>query len=170
MENREILFRGKTLSGEWIKGYLFMTNISTVKSIKLVPCIQIIGEYNEYRSYQVIPESIGQYTNIYTVIQSDGFDKNGDFKTKIKIFHNDIVEFIGGTTSALHCGNYGEYHKIGTILVVQKLKSGWTLCPPHMIDCDIPNRVGKVDNYTFWNHARSLKVIGNTTDNPELLK
>ena len=92
-------------------------------------------------------------------------DKNGK-----EIYEGDIVEFVGGTCNYLPCGIY-EYHKyiIGNKMIVQKLLSGFTLAGLNMVNCEISNRVGKVDNYTFWNHQRSLQIIGNIHQNQELL-
>lgn len=92
-------------------------------------------------------------------------DKNGK-----EIYEGDVIKFVGGTANFIPCGIYSyQKHEVGTILVVTKLLSGFSLQKPLHINEDIPNLVGNIDNYTFWNHQRSFEVIGNIYDNPELL-
>lgn len=91
-------------------------------------------------------------------------DKNGK-----DIYDGDIVKFVGGTCSILPYPPYNNNYKIGIDMLVQKLLSGYALCLPNMINDFSPNRVGKIDNYFFWNHQSSFEVIGNIYENPELL-
>lgn len=65
---REILFRGKTDKGEWVQGDL--SQHKTGK--KFIKC------GNAIRSYEVIPETVGQFTDLT--------DKNGKL-----IFEGDCI-------------------------------------------------------------------------------
>lgn len=69
---RQIIFRGKRKdNGEWVYGYL----------VEMFGVLNIIGKDNENIVYEIIPETVGQFTGMY--------DKSNN-----KIFGGDIVKCL----------------------------------------------------------------------------
>ena len=146
---REILFRGKTVRGEWVYGYLakfrnFVNNVYT--SIIQINDFET-NECNMQENAFVIPESVGQYTGLK--------DKNGK-----KIFEGDIIRAItldtGSEEIAVVCfGNFIDENNgdeyTGFYIEFDGIKT--TVTQLAMEECK--NRI---------------EIIGNIFDNPELLE
>jgi len=130
---REILFKGKRKdTGEWVEGGIFKKPDGRIFIICDIWNNDEVCDYCEYivESYEVAPESVGQYVGLE--------DKNGK-----KIFEKDI--FNNGDPKILY--------------VVE-----W-------IDCGLRGRQIKNKSYIgFWHWHDNIEIIGNLTDNPELMK
>ena len=149
--NREIKFRIWNFD---LKKFYFYTGIFGHK--------KPFAETSTFVQYESCPK-------FYEISEEQEFTGLKD-KNEVEIYEGDIVEFVGGTCHFLPCGIYEhERYKVGDRMIVQCLLSGFTLAGLSMIKCETPNRVGKVDNYTFWNHQKSLEVIGNIYENESLL-
>lgn len=136
---QEILFRGKRKdNGDWIYGYYCKYGFTGQQKHYIIPdCASALY------SYEVIPETVGQFTGLR--------DNN---KRKL-IFTNDIVSITA-------LGN--DHHQKGTvtIAVVENYMGNTCLC------IDGKNQTGTTIDDVILTHV--VDVIGNTTDNPELLK
>lgn len=131
---REILFRGKRENNsEWVEGNLFIPDLPDS------PTQICIGTNYTRITYDIIPETMGQYTGLT--------DKNGT-----KIFEGDIVRT-----------------KYGRLCIVVWFSSpvcnGWDLEPIMTNTNLIHPAPTQVDIYRKDN----LEVVGNIHDNSELL-
>lgn len=157
---REVLFRGKTDNGEWVEGSLVI----------LKNDYRIVTETDAQWAYTSGSNYDGDMTRVdaSTVCQYTGLtDKNGN-----KIWENDIL--LQKTTKLHWCQwecmgvvKYGEhdwneldvgYTSIG-FYVEPFVKKGETV----KIACGL-------NQFDINDECYPIEVIGNTFDNPELLK
>lgn len=141
----EILFKGKRIdNGEWVVGDLIHRQIWK----RSLTIIRVSDDgFDHYEEYEVIPETVGQFTGLT--------DKNGN-----KIFEGDIISATaldtGEEQTAVVCfGNFIDENNgdeyIGFFIEFDGIKT--TITQLAMEECK--NRI---------------EVIGNIYDNPELLK
>ena len=156
---REILFRGQRAdNGEWVEGYFVAVNskcyigqevVETTKTVSFSTetCLSETW-YGLDKFYEVIPETVGQYTGLT--------DKNGK-----KIFEEDIVKATirrcyGSNPQIREETKIIDYDNLG-ILGLKDVENVWS---------DFMNELslsGGIEDFYF-------EVIGNLHDNPELLK
>lgn len=160
---REILFRGKTTNkGEWVKGGIIPLDVQSgyifiaepFLSASTLPVYEII----KHHTHLVIPETVGQFTGLYdstkweelTTEEQAEFlypDNGGkrskkDWKGK-PIFEGDIVSW--GLNSFVIAWQDYKF-----VLKKEKIAKPYD----YVLSCF---------------DGTELKIIGNVTDNPELL-
>ena len=136
---REILFRGKRLdNGEWEYGFI----------VKMFGAYYIIDKDDENTAYEVIPETVGQYTGLN--------DKNGK-----RIFEGDMIkpfdDEIDKMVVEFHHGQfllclYGERGYMA--------EYGW----------EEEGNYGCFEAEPLSSYGDDIEIIGNITDKPELLE
>lgn len=137
---REILFRGKTYSGEWVQGDLFEV-FDDGFFIHDKRC----------HSVKIIPETVGQYTDLT--------DKYGK-----KIFEGDIVKiaYCFGWDDEQE-KNVPEEEYISKVYSID----GCPFCVD-LLHCD--GDMSPIAWLDWSYDDAEIEVIGNIFDNPELMK
>ena len=155
---REILFRGKSLKGEWLHGWYTKATMGAWPLRDcIVPVTDAEGGYRH--DEEVLGDTVGQYTGLD--------DKNGT-----KIFEGDITRLVMPDGEVRHFEVF-----IGTVIrdLVVKPLPGYegTLVPVRItgvfFDWNDDPLLPCVDDNSISDVAR-MEVIGNIYDNPELLE
>ena len=141
---KQILFRGKRIdNNEWVHGFYFERLTDSIKH-----CYIKYETWDEgFVTYEVIPETVGQFTGIC--------DKNGN-----KIFEGDIIH--------IKCG-YGLSAFVGKGIVFfdeKRLQFRVKSVKPSSFD----SKKGNVYDECDFTAIDSYEVIGNIYDNPRLLE
>ena len=145
--NREILFRGKRVSdGKWVEGNLFIPDLPTA------PTQILIGTNVVRINYDVIPETVGQYTGLV--------DKNGK-----KIFEGDILQYEI-KFKLRRCGEGVSISRYRHVV----LFGDSSFCTREFKDGKLGAYLNPIDDSEFGIDVSDYEVIGNIHDNPELLE
>lgn len=175
--NREILFRAKPKAwktnfnyNKWIEGFYLKRQETTycftedykkypVKTLHFIAeeCMTDWGLPNDFRFYEIDPDTLCQYTE-------------WDDRHKTKIFEKDVVEI---TSSSKHSDKYLIWWNREMDLMEAVPLSGI-----EFNGCDYWNGHYPCFHYeTFctmlqdpWGDFSDVKVIGNIIENPELIK
>lgn len=142
---REILFRGKTDKGEWVRGVPFFEE----DRCYIIEDLFICDEYNCTGAVNltVIPDTVGQCTGLN--------DKNDN-----KIFEGDIIKF--GISQRLMYVHWNE-----ETLTWELTDVGVSACEVnHLINTF---ELGEIQVESAYGEIFS-EIVGNIHDNPELLK
>ena len=140
---REILFKAKQIdNGEWVEGH-YLRKYDLLE--KEVHFIFQTDKHNTWRSVEIVPETLCQFTGLY--------DKNGK-----KIWENDIIKYHFGENYAPI--KYGYYQNC---FDSQKAKHiGFYV--------DWPDDKCLRKDLGYWIDMVDAVPVGNIFDNPELLQ
>ena len=143
-------YRGKrTDTGEWVNGYLLLPNPEVCRLCE-VNCAAIGYQHSfetGYILYEVVPQTVGQYTGIYAMDEIEGGDTLCTF-----IYEGDIVEAV--LTEGTHGGFSWGRHVV--------IFDQGAFC--------LKDRRGMITPMCNYSTSVKFKVLGNIHDNPELLK
>lgn len=168
---REILFRGKTENGIWVKGGFHKHETRQPhcceelkpEEIKYLIIIDSLADWNMPKNIQcveVIPETVGMFTGLT--------DKSGT-----KIFEGDIFKFSDEIweSSYTSCGTEWDSWKVENYAVVgfDDERSGFDFVKYKFCENSVEADFHENHDIEFAEFISSLEVIGNIHDNPELL-
>ena len=156
---REILFRGKRVdNGEWVVGNLIYRRIWETD----ICVIRVFDSgFDNYEEYDVIPETVGQYTGLK--------DKNGK-----KIFEGDIFKFNDEVWESCYtsCGTEYDSWSIENYAVVgfDEETARYDFVKYKYNENSVEADLHQNHDIEFADFVGELEIIGNIHDNPELLE
>ncbi len=139
-------FRGKRINGEWVYGWYMQDGRNGIPVI--LPC----GSENITDFIEVIPESVGQYTGLKDCKRTKEYPEGQ------KIYEGDWVVQIIDVDDGKPIG-YSQKEELKFEGVVIWEQCGFALDTKG-------DGVAEIDLV----YQASLEIIGNKTDNPELLE
>jgi len=156
--NREIKFRGRIAdTREWLYGSLLILttghyivpagtyyNEITDFDIDEKITVNALWEHNDF--YQVIPETVGQYTGLK--------DRKGK-----DIYEGDIIQYTFDSPESLYATENG--------LKVRKSKVFWSEWRGSFA---VGNSLANNNLFNYVRNGNRVEVIGNIHENPELLE
>lgn len=169
---RPIIFRGKTLSGEWVYGNLITGNLGTRirEEIETNPTPENPGGNIEVLFHDVDANTVGQFTGLYDATKWENLteqEREGLVEKEWKgrpIYEGDILSFATRKE-----WGYQKDGKIAYMLVV--------FGDTNVADCEIDDYLGfwaeygcgQRDSIRWHVKDHQAKVVGNIYDNKELM-
>jgi len=152
---RPIIFRGKRFAGAWVEGDLIRGVGRKKGKMYILPIVEnfaYLDGCDPLDGYEVIPETVGQYTGVN--------DNDG-----IKIFEGDYCSILDVTTKPTPTIGVVEYTDQACFEVFdQKHLHGLFLHNP----IDLSNYIQELRKF-LPNTPRTINVIGNIHDNKNLI-
>ena len=159
---RDYLFRGKRKdNGEWVTG--FYVHYDDTKDNHKDDCDYIVGIHTgeHFPFFEVIPETVGQYTGLT--------DKNG-----VKIFEGDVFKFNDEAWESYYtaCGTEYDSCEVKNYGVIgfDEDRSCFDFVQYKFNENSVEADLHENHDIEFADFISEFEIIGNIHDNPALLK